>query len=77
MPKYLTKDEAFMKCKREGNFLVLEEVDFDRIKATLNIADSDVESAELIKKSLSKQNHQWNSVYKLYMMLCMSWQNLF
>src|SRR3989344_3618680 len=32
MPKYLTKEEAFLKCKKEGRFLVLEEIDVEKIK---------------------------------------------
>ena len=27
MPKYLTREEAFIKCKKEGNFIVVEEID--------------------------------------------------
>ena len=66
MPKYLTQDEAFMKCKKEGRFMILESVDLAKIKATLEISKSDVDSANLIKKSLPNQSIQWNSVYKLY-----------
>ena len=66
MPKYLTQNEAFMKCKKEGNFIVMEEIDTEKIKSTLNIADADVEAANSIKKNLPKQSNQWNSVYKLY-----------
>ncbi len=66
MPKYLTQNEAFMKCKKEGNFIVMEETDTEKIKSTLNIADADVEAAKSIKKNLPKQSNQWNSVYKLY-----------
>ncbi len=66
MPEYLTQDEAFGKCKREGRFIVTEHVDKEKIKATLIIADGDVESANILKKNLSKGSNQWNSVYKLY-----------
>jgi len=38
MPEYLTREEAFLKCKKEGRFIVLEEADVERVKATLVIA---------------------------------------
>lgn len=41
MPKYLTQKEAFMKCKKKGNFLVM----IEKIKSMLNIAEADVEAA--------------------------------
>ena len=66
MPKYLTQDEAFRKCRKEGNFIVMEEADTEKIKSTLNIADADVAAANSVKKNLPKQSNQWNSVYKLY-----------
>ncbi len=66
MPKYLTKEEAFLKCKKEGRFLVIEEIDVEKIKSTLKIADGDVEAANVIKKSAAKGDYLWNSVYKLY-----------
>ncbi len=66
MPKYLTKPEAFMKCKKEGKFIVMEEIDEAKIKSTITIAESDIESATSIKKNIPKQSNQWNSVYKLY-----------
>ena len=48
MPKYLTLSEAFMKCRKEGNFIVMEETDAEKIKSTLNIADADVGAANSI-----------------------------
>jgi len=66
MPEYLNQKEAFLKCKKEGKFIVIEETDIEKIKATLKIAEGDIESANFIKKNLSKQSNQWNSVYKLY-----------
>ena len=66
MPKYVTRKEAFMKCKKEGRFIVIEKVNIEKINSTLRIADGDIESADFIKKNLPKQNNRWNSVYKLY-----------
>ena len=66
MPEYLTQKEAFLKCKKEGRFIIVEQVDEERIKATLAIAESDVESANILKKNIVQKSNQWNSVYKLY-----------
>ena len=44
----------------------MEEIDTEKIKSTLNIADADVEAANSIRKNLPKQSNQWNSVYKLH-----------
>ena len=62
----MTQKEAFLKCKKEGKFIITEDIDLDKIKSTFNIAETDIESANFIKKNISKQNSQWNSVYKLY-----------
>lgn len=66
MPKYLTKKEAFLKCEKEGKFIIIEDIDTEKIKSTLRISEGDIESADYIKKNLSKESNQWNSVYKLY-----------
>lgn len=66
MPKYLTQKEAFLKCTKEGRFIVADEVDIEKIKSALKISEGDVESADYIKKNLPKESNQWNSVYKLY-----------
>lgn len=66
MPEYLTLEESFKKCKKEGHFIVIEEVDTAKIKCTLIIAESDVESADSLKKNIDKQSNKWNSIYKLY-----------
>lgn len=66
MPKYLAQKEAFLKCQKEGKFIITEETDTEKIKSTLKIAGSDVEAAKVIKKNLPKQSDLWNSIYKLY-----------
>lgn len=65
MPEYLTQKEAFTRCKKEGKFIIVEEIDIDKIKATLVIADADIMSANIIKKNLNKQSIEWSSIYKL------------
>jgi len=66
MPKYLSRAEVYLKCKKEGRILFLEEIYLEKIKSTLNIAQADTESAVFLVKNLSKQGNQWSSVYKLY-----------
>ena len=66
MPEYLTQKEAFFKCKKEGRFIVTEEIDIEKIRSTLAIAEGDIESANTLKKNLQNESSQWNSIYKLY-----------
>ena len=66
MPEYLNQKEAFLKCTKEGRFIIIEEIDIEKIKSTLKISEGDIESADCIKKNLPKESNQWNSVYKLY-----------
>lgn len=66
MPKYLLQKEAFAKCKKEGRIIILEYIDLDKIKSTVEIAESDISSAKLLKDNLAKDSKGWNSVYKLY-----------
>jgi hypothetical protein len=60
MPEYLTKEEAFNKCKREGKILVTEKADLERIRTNLKIAEEDLEAANEVKKI-----EHWNSAFKL------------
>lgn len=66
MPEYLTQQESFLKCKKDGKFIIVEDIDFDAIKSTAIIANADIASANLVIKSISKESLQWSSVYKLY-----------
>lgn len=66
MPEYLNQKEAFFKCKKEGRFIPIEELNISKIKSMLKIVEGDIESAEYIKKNLPRESNQWSSVYKLY-----------
>ncbi len=66
MPKYLTQQEAFLKCKKDGKFVPIEDVDFDKVKSMLSIAQTDKTSADIIIKNISENSSNWSSVYKLY-----------
>jgi|SRR3989344_3638607 len=66
MPEYLTLDEAFLKCKREGKFIAIEEIDIEKIKSSVSISKWDIEAANILKNNISKDSNLWSSVYKLY-----------
>jgi len=66
MPKYLTQQEAFLKCKKDGKFVPIEDLDFDKVKSMLAIAQTDQNSADIIVKHISETSSSWSSVYKLY-----------
>lgn len=66
MPRYLTQQEAYLKCEQEGRFIPLEEVDVEKITSIVTISEADVESADVLRKNLPKESHRWSSIYKLY-----------
>ena len=66
MPKYLTQEEAFLKCTKEGKFIITEEVNLERIKSAFKISVGDTGSADYLRKNILKESNHWNSVYKLY-----------
>jgi len=66
MPEYLNQKEAFFKCQKEGKFITIEDIDIEKIKSTITIAEGDIESADSLKKNIIKESNKWNSIYKLY-----------
>ena len=63
MPKNLTLKESYDKCSREGNIILQDRIDIERIKSMMQIANDDLESA----KSLTKNSTpKYGSIYKLY-----------
>ena len=66
MPKYLTQEQAFEKCEIEGRFKPLKEIDLEKIKSTVNIAEGDFAAGKVLKKNLPKESNQWNGVLKLH-----------
>ncbi|MEW5896800.1 MAG: hypothetical protein AB1668_03860 [Nanoarchaeota archaeon] len=61
MRQFETVEEAYNFCASEGDIIPLSEVDGDRIKANMRIAEEDLQSAQdaVVKK-------RWNSAYKLH-----------
>ncbi len=66
MPKYLKQDECFLKCRKEGKFIILENIDKEKIKSTMLIAESDIDAGKTLKNNIPKESSQWNGVYKLF-----------
>lgn len=66
MPKYMTKEEVFSKCERDGRFIQLENIDLEKIRSSFAIAEEDFEAAKSLRNLAAKENSRWNSIYKLY-----------
>jgi hypothetical protein len=66
MPKFLKCDEAFEKCLKDGCIIPLETIDIEKVRSTFAIAESDYNSASILKVNIVKDCKEWNSVYKLY-----------
>jgi len=61
VPKEITSEEAYDKCTAEGNFIFNLELDLDRAKTMLEIAEEQLQAAKsLVQKKL------WNSTYKMH-----------
>lgn len=63
MPKELTLDQTYDKCVAEGNILLQDHVDVNKIKSMLKIANDDLEGARSL---LKVKPQKWGSIYKLY-----------
>ena len=63
MPKNLTLKESCDKCISEGNILLQDNIDINRIKSMIQIANDDLESA---KSLIKNKEPRYGSIYKLY-----------
>ena len=61
MPKYKTLKECHESCKQHGFFEKIEDLNIEKIKTNLKIAEEDLASA-----NDSVKNKRWNSTYKLF-----------
>lgn len=61
MPQFRNKEDVYKRCNSEGNIIEQEEIDIDKIKANLRIAEEDLASAKDIL-----QKKRYNSVFKIY-----------
>lgn len=62
MPKYLTQEEAYTRCISEGKIVPQKDIDLEKIKSMLEIADEDLEVIKELKKTSTPK---WNTLYKL------------
>jgi uncharacterized protein (UPF0332 family) len=63
MPKNLTLKESFDKCSAEGNLILQDKVDMERIKSMIQNAEDDLESARYLARN---QSPKYGSIFKLY-----------
>ncbi len=65
MGKDRSVENVYNACSGEGSFLETE-IDTDKIKIMLQIAEMDFISAESLEKTGAKELMHWNAIYKLY-----------
>jgi len=63
MPKNHTIEETHNKCMADGNIILQDKIDINKIKSMINIANDDLESA---KSLLENTELKYGSIYKLY-----------
>ncbi len=61
MLKYKTLEERYESCKQHGFFEKIEDINIEKVKTNLKIAEEDLASA-----NDSVKNKRWNSAYKLF-----------
>lgn len=61
MPKFKTIEECYDLCQTKGFFEKKEEINTEKIKSNLRIAEEDLATAKDPVK-----NKRWNSAYKLF-----------
>lgn len=61
MPKFKTSEECYDLCQTKGFFEKKEEINIEKVKSNLKIAEEDLASA---KDAVKKE--RWNSAYKLF-----------
>lgn len=61
MPKFKTAEECYNSCQAEGHLKKVNEINIEKVKTNLEIAEEDLEIANL---ALEKKH--WNSTYKLF-----------
>jgi len=66
MTEFRTSKEALDKCNIKGQILPLAEIDVEQIRAMVEFADGDVQSAEKLMKGLDDKSMIWNNVYTSY-----------
>lgn len=66
MPKFKTKEEAYESCLVDGYFRNLSHINKERAKSLIVNADTNIDSANTLAQSLSKEDKRWMTVYILH-----------
>ncbi|MFH0978949.1 MAG: hypothetical protein V1837_06650 [Candidatus Woesearchaeota archaeon] len=66
MPKFRGFEEVYDSCLTKGLIKDLTETNIDKIKTLLENANTNVSSANIIKKSISIKAKEWMNVYTLH-----------
>lgn len=66
MPKYLECNEAYKSCSAKGNIKDLSEINLDLIRTLFENANTNLSSAKIIEKSISRDAKEWMNVYTLH-----------
>jgi len=66
MPRFKTKEEAYESCSTDGYYVNLSYVNKDRVRSLIVNADTNIDSANTLAKSLSKEDRRWMTVYTLH-----------
>ena len=63
MPEFSNMQEADKSCKEKGYYRTIAFVNKRRIKSLMENAEINLNTAELIKKSINEQDARWMNVY--------------
>jgi len=66
MRKFKTEEEAHDSCSADGYYVNLSRVNKDRVRSLLLNADTNVDSANTLAKSLLNDDRRWMTVYTLH-----------
>ena len=66
MPKLKTLEERYDSCIADGCLKNLSEVNIQKIKSLIQNAETNINSAKIIAKTVNKQAREWMNVYTLH-----------
>lgn len=66
MRKPKTAEEAYNSCLTDGYINELREINIDKVKSLAENAQTNINSAQIIMKTIDKQAKEWMSVYTSY-----------
>ena len=66
MPRQRTREDIYDSCLAEGMLRNIDEVNRERIKSMMQNADTSLDSAKTLSKSLPNNDRRWMNVYTLH-----------